>query len=73
MSKVAITRWVHLVALLPLFFVASGCVAVARNYLPERTDISEPPLDTVTTAYVGDNIVRQGQFTQHAAIFCALM
>ena len=41
--------------LMPLFLALSGCVTVARNYLPQRTEISEPPLNAVNTAHVGDN------------------
>jgi hypothetical protein len=69
MIKIVIAPWIPLSVLMPLFLTVSGCVAVARNYLPQRTEISEPPLHAVSTAHVGDNMLRQGQFTQHDAIF----
>lgn len=46
-----------------------GCASPSYNYVPEATDISEPPLNTVVTAYVGDAMVRQGRFTEHDAIY----
>lgn len=39
------------------------------NYIPEVTEISEPALNTVTTVYVGDSLVRQGKFSVHDAIY----
>jgi len=55
-------------ALIVCVLGASGCVSVATNYSPETTDISEPPLNAVNTAYVGDSMLRQGQFTLHDAM-----
>lgn len=46
----------------------SGCVTVADNYSPKSTEVSEPPLNSVNTAHVGDSLVRQGRFTEHDAI-----
>ena len=47
----------------------AGCVTVAGNYMPESKDISEPPLDVVTTVNIGDTMLRQGRFALHDAIF----
>ena len=58
----------NLLVLLPSLLL-SGCVVPKYNYYPETTRISEPPLNTVVTAYVGDNMLRQGQYTEHDAIY----
>jgi len=49
--------------------ILSGCVSVKYNYQPQRTEISEPPLNAVVTAYVGDAVLRQGEYTEHDAIY----
>lgn len=51
-----------------LMITMSGCVTVAGNYRPETSEISEPPLDVVTTVNIGDTMLRQGRFTLHDAI-----
>lgn len=38
----------------------TGCTTPARNYVPQTKQISIPPLNTVTTTYVGEDMVRQG-------------
>lgn len=48
--------------------VIAGCVSPQSNYRPEVTEISEPPLNETVTAYVGDNLLRQGKFIEHQAI-----
>ena len=52
-----------------LLVIFSGCVSVKYNYQPERTKISEPPLNNVVTASVGDNMLRQGEYTEYDAIY----
>ncbi len=37
----------------------TGCTTPARNYVPQTKQISIPPLNTVTTTYVGEDMVRQ--------------
>lgn len=55
-----------------LFFTAltslSGCASVKYNYVAEAVEISEPPIGEVVTAYVGDNLLRQGRFRLHEAV-----
>jgi hypothetical protein len=41
-------------------FLLSGCTTTARNYTPDTKKISIPPLNSVTTTYVGEDMVRQG-------------
>lgn len=47
----------------------TACATPDFNYAPQSTKVSEPPLDSVNTAYVGDVLLRQGEFTEHDAIF----
>lgn len=54
--------------LLSLAFLL-GCVAPKYNYYPAITEISEPPLNTVVSVYVGDAMLRQGKYSQHDAIY----
>jgi len=48
-------------------FIAA-CASPVYNYSPSRTEISEPPLGTIQSAFIGDNLVRQGRYEEHAAI-----
>ena len=54
---------------LPLLIVLAGCVTVKDNYHPKRTETSEPPLNTVTTAYVGGNMLRKSEYSEHDALY----
>lgn len=38
----------------------SGCTAPVNNYIPQFKSFSLPPLNTVTTSYVGEEMVKQG-------------
>jgi hypothetical protein len=51
-----------------LVIMASGCASVVHNYAPKSSEFSEPPLNAVTVAHVGDSMLRQGKFVQHDAI-----
>jgi hypothetical protein len=55
--------------LLLLSLFATGCVVPRYNYFPMRTEISEPPLGKVHVAQVGDNMLRQGHYTEHEALY----
>ncbi len=57
------------VGVLCLSLLVSGCVSVKYNYSPKATTISEPPLNTTVTAYVGDNMLQQGRYIEHDAIY----
>jgi len=46
-----------------------GCAAPSYNYRPESLDISEPPIGSVNTAYVGDAMLRQGKYVEHDSIY----
>lgn len=58
---------VPLIALLSLVLFA-GCATPKYNYTPQARRISEPPLDTITTVQVGEEMARQGTVTEHDAI-----
>ena len=49
--------------------LAAGCAAPKNNYLPKTIDISEPPLGVVIEKQVGDEMVRQGKYREHEAIY----
>jgi len=51
-----------------LLFLVSGCASPKFNYQPLTRDISEPPLNSIQTAYVGDALVRQGKVTEYEVI-----
>lgn len=58
----------RLIALASLFLII-GCAAPKYNYFPKKINISEPPLNSIVTAYVGDEMLRQGNYSEHDAIF----
>lgn len=49
-----------LLGLTILTLLVAGCTTPARNYVPQTKEISIPPLNTTTTTYVGEDMVRQG-------------
>ena len=51
--------------------VLSGCVSPQINYRPTTRDISFPPLDTVVVAEIGDELVKQGTFSEQDAFYLA--
>ncbi len=56
-------------ALLVLATLLGGCATADFNYRPEAIRVSEPSLDSENTAFIGDILLRQGRFTEHASIF----
>lgn len=42
---------------------------MSTRYVPNRVEVSEPPLNTVTVAQIGDNLLRQGSYSEHDAIY----
>ncbi len=68
----AITRaWLNFGRLVMLCCVVLlvGCAAPKYNYFPHELEISEPLLNNVSTAYVGDSMVHQGKYVESDAIF----
>lgn len=46
-----------------------ACATPSYEYRPETIQVSEPPLSTINTAYVGDTLLVQGFFIEHDAIY----
>lgn len=46
-----------------------GCAAPKNNYTPKTIDISEPPIGIVIEKQVGDEMVKQGKYREHDAIY----
>jgi hypothetical protein len=47
----------------------SGCASPKYNYTSAYLAISEPPLNTVQTSNVGDEMLRQGKYKEHDALY----
>lgn len=47
-----------------LLLALSGCATTAYNYKPEVAESSNPPLNQVATAYVGESLIEQGRVIQ---------
>lgn len=57
---------VFLILLVALLF--SACATPQYNYRPVSQEISRPPLNSVNTANVGDEMLNQGFYTERQAI-----
>lgn len=60
-----------LFALAMTVVLLSGCTTPQYNYRPEATQISQPPLNTVSVAQVGEEMLKQGKFYEQEAIHLA--
>lgn len=47
----------------------SACATPKYNYAPEVIAISEPPIGTVSIARIGDTMLKQGKYKEHAALY----
>ena len=56
------------IGILLVIFV-SGCVTPQYNYQPTATNVSYPAINSVNTAYVGDELLKQGKLIERDAIF----
>ncbi len=52
-----------------LALLLTACATPDFNYVPQSTQVSEPPLGSVNTAYIGDVLLRQGIYAEHDAVF----
>jgi hypothetical protein len=50
-------------------FSLTGCAVPKNNYQNRSESVSEPPIGSISTSQVGDVLLRQGKFTEHAAIY----
>lgn len=55
--------------LVGLLGILGGCATPDYNYRSELIEISNPPLDVISVAYVGDEMLRQGKYSEHDAIY----
>jgi hypothetical protein len=46
-----------------------GCASPDFNYQAKKLEISEPPLNSVNVAYVGDVLLKQGTYSESDAIY----
>lgn len=49
--------------------IIAGCAAPKYNYRPVALEVSEPPIGSINTAYVGDVLLKQGSYTEHDSIY----
>lgn len=47
--------------------VLQGCATPTYNYVAQTQNISEPPLGSINTAYIGEPMLRQGQLVMQDA------
>jgi len=69
MRKTAILKKVLCLFSLCSLFSILSCTTVSSRYVPLVIAISEPPLNSVNIAQLGDNLLRQGTFSEHDAIY----
>ena len=50
----------------------SGCAIPVSNYVPTSRDISEPPTGAVAVSNVGDEMLKQGRFSEHDALVLSI-
>lgn len=62
-------KTLKLLALLSFVALIQACALPKYDYLPETVQISEPPINLISTAYVGDSLLTQGTYAEHDAIF----
>lgn len=46
-----------------------GCATPLTNYQPQMREISEPPINSINEAYVGDRMLSQGTVTERDALY----
>jgi len=49
--------------------VMTGCATSLTNYQPQTQQISEPPVNSINTASVGDRMLSQGKMTMRDALY----
>jgi hypothetical protein len=54
---------------LGIMALLSACATPKFNYAPLIASISEPPINSVNLSQVGDTLLRQGNYTEHDAIY----
>ena len=62
-------KQLRLIISLFLLLSLTACAVPKYNYKPDSIDISEPPIGSTNVVYVGDSMLRQGNYTEHDAIY----
>ncbi|MBA6244202.1 MULTISPECIES: hypothetical protein [Psychrobacter] len=56
---------------LPAVMLLTGCATSLENYKPTTRQISEPPINSINTANIGDKMLSQGRVTESEALYFA--
>ncbi|WP_438863790.1 hypothetical protein [Neptunicella sp.] len=56
------------IMIIALVLIISGCATPSFNYSPTKLDISEPPIDSINTAYIGERLLSQGSFSMRKVL-----
>lgn len=54
---------------LPTVLLITGCATSLDNYQPTTQQISEPPINSINTVNVGDQMLNQGKVTESEALY----
>lgn len=54
---------------LPIVLLITGCATSLDNYQPTTQQISEPPINSINTVNVGDQMLNQGKVTKSEALY----
>ena len=49
--------------------ILTGCAVPKVNYQPVTNNISEPPLNSINEKQIGDELLRQGKYREHDAVY----
>lgn len=58
----------NIVGLILAGSILGGCASPDFNYRADYVEVSKPPLNSVSTAYVGDELLSQGKFYDYDAL-----
>ena len=59
----------RIVIFLLSLLMLGGCAKPDYNYQPLTVELSEPPIEDVSKAYVGERMLEQGKYKKHMAIY----
>lgn len=62
-------RNISLLIIAAFIVIASGCATPKHNYQPVTMNISEPPIGSVNSKQVGDEMLKQGKYREHDALY----
>lgn len=62
-------KYRHFFSALAIASLLSACATPKHNYHAVTMNISEPPISSVNTKQVGDEMLKQGKYREHDAIY----